>query len=155
VAAARPTTGMLVVRGAAAAWPQDRSCRLGVTVWSAAGDRAPIGELQADLVGLVGEYAAIRVSASKPGSPGWRRAVTANSNPLLYADKPVMAIAARTDRPNCRVSTGTIPGNSVCGGSQRRGLRRCSAGRRGGDLRRRMEPAFTRGAPSCNWLRLS
>jgi hypothetical protein len=51
---------MLVVRGAAAAWPQDRSCRLGVTVWSAAGDRAPIGELQADLVGLVGEYAAIR-----------------------------------------------------------------------------------------------
>ena len=45
----------------------------------------------------------------------------ANSNPLLYADKPVMAIAARTDRPNCRVSTGTIPGNSVCGGSQRRG----------------------------------
>src|SRR5216684_1400662 len=47
-----PPPGVLIVRGATAtAWPQDRPGRLGVTVWSAAGDRAPIGELQADLVG--------------------------------------------------------------------------------------------------------
>src|SRR5258708_22982591 len=55
-----PPPGVLIVRGATAtAWPQERPGRLGVTVRSAAGDRAPSGELQADRVGLVGEYAAV------------------------------------------------------------------------------------------------
>ena len=124
VAAARPTTGVLIVRGATpAAWPQDRSCRLGVTVWCVAGDRAPVEQLQADLVGLVVERGLSGVSASKPGAPGWSRAVTRNSNPLLKADMPVIAIVARSDRPNSRVLIGTMPGtpsaaDSMAGASE-------------------------------------
>jgi len=54
-----PSSRVLIVRGATAATRlQDRPGRLGVTVRSSAENRAPIGELQADLVGLVSQHAA-------------------------------------------------------------------------------------------------
>ena len=62
------------------------------------------------------------------------RAATKISNPLLYADMPVIAITACSEQSNCRVLIGTMPGNSVCGGSHGRGTRRCGAGQGGGDL---------------------
>src|SRR5258708_39788136 len=56
-----PPPRELIVRGAtAAAWSQDRFCRLGVTRWSSADDLAAIGELQTGLEGPASERSARR-----------------------------------------------------------------------------------------------
>lgn len=107
VAVARPTTANADsakfhrrrVTGGPARW-------LRITAWSDAGDHAPIRELQAELVGPVSEHAAVRRLRVEPGPPGLMSAVTKISNPLLYADMPVIAIAACSDRSNRRVLKG-------------------------------------------------